>query len=285
MNNASEKDISEIKSLIKLLDDDDEKIFQTARERLLSHGERIIPFIPLQNAAGSALDQRLESIREAVLRSYFKNAIKNLVRTSEGDFDLEEGVFLIARMRYFDLNIAPYISQLNEYAYQLKEKLISVTDQTEILRRTISFFVEEKGFTGNQSDYYNEDNHYINRVLETKSGIPITLSIVYLLIGKRIDLPINGIGLPGHFTLRFSFGSTNVYFDPFNDGKILSRADCETMVQNLGFTFTEDYLHPVSNKQILERMFRNIILSLEKKQETGRIETFRQFIDTLNSDV
>lgn len=285
MNNASEKDISEIKSLIKLLDDEDEQIFQTARERLLSYGERIIPFIPLQNTAGTTLEQRLESIREEALRPYFKNAIKNLKRTPEGDFDLEEGVFLIARMRYFDLNATPYISQLNEFAYQLKEKLISVADQTEILRRTISFFVEEKGFTGNQTDYYNEENHYINRVLETKTGIPITLSIIYLLIGKRIDLPINGIGLPGHFTLRFSFGNTNVYFDPFNDGKILSRTDCETMVQNLGFTFTEEYLQPVTNKQILERMFRNIILSLEKKGEMERIETIRQFIDTLNSDL
>lgn len=285
MNTVSDKDKSEIKSLIKLLDDDDEQIFNTARERLLSHGERIIPFLPFQKTADTTLEKRVENIRECALRPYFKNAIRNLKRTEDGDYDLEEGVFLIARIRFFDLNIAPYISLLNEYAYQLKEKLISVTDQTEILRRTISFFVEEKRFTGNQADYYREDNHYINRVLETKMGIPITLSIIYLLVGKRIDLPLTGIGLPGHFTLRFSFGNTNVYFDPFNDGKILTRSDCETMVRNLGFTFTEDYLQPVSSKQILERMFRNIILSLEKKQETERIETIRQFIDTLNSDL
>ncbi|MEW6060567.1 MAG: transglutaminase-like domain-containing protein [Bacteroidota bacterium] len=285
MNNASDKDISEIKSLIKLLDDEDEQIFNTARERLLGHGERIIPFLPYQKTADTTFERRVESIRETTLRFYFKNAIKNLKRTADGDFDLEEGVFLIARMRYFDLNVAPYISQLNEYASQLKEKLISVTDQEEILRRTISFFADEKGFIGNQADYYNEENHYINRVLETKTGIPITLSIVYLLVGKRIDLPITGVGLPGHFTLGFSFGNANVYFDPFNGGKILSRTDCEAMVQNLGFKFTEEYLQPVTNKQILERMFRNIILSLEKKQETERIETIRQFIDTLNSDL
>lgn len=285
MNNVQEKEISEIKSLITLLDDDDESIFNTARERLLSYGENIIPFLPIHESAETAFGQRLANIRETVLRPYFKNAIRNLQRTADGDFDLEDGVFLIARLKYFDLNTAPYVALLNDFAYQLKEKLISVSDQTEILRRTISFFVEEKGFTGNQTDYYNEDNHYINRVLETKTGIPITLSTIYLLVGKRIDLPINGIGLPGHFTLRFSFGHSNVYFDPFNDGKILSRTECEALVQNLGFKFTEDYLQPVTNKQILERMFRNIILSLEKRQETERIETIRQFIDTLNSDL
>jgi len=88
--------------------------------------------------------------------------------------------------------------------------------------------------------------------------------------------------LPGHFTLRFSFGSTNVYFDPFNAGKILSIDDCKEMVKNLGFTYTDDYLKPVSNLQILERILRNIILSLEKKEETERIETIRQFIDSIS---
>lgn len=285
MSDSPDKDISEIKALITLLDDEDEKIFDTARVRLLSHGEKVLSFLPFQSQQDSIVSKRISSIREQVLRSYFKDEIRKLKRTPDGDIDLEEGVFLIARTRYFDLDVSPYISQLNECAYQLKEKLISLSDQTDILRRTISFFVKERGFTGNQTDYYSEDNQYVNRVLETKTGIPITLSAVYLLVGKRIDLPISGIGLPGHFTLRFSFGSTNVYFDPFNNGTILSRTDCETMVQNLGFTFTEDYLLPVTNKQILERMFRNIILSLEKKEETERIETIRQFIDTLNSDL
>jgi regulator of sirC expression with transglutaminase-like and TPR domain len=285
MTTAHEKEISEIKSLLTLLDDEDEQIFQTARERLLSYGERIIPFLPAFDVADTMYAQRVQSIRELIVRQYFKEAIRKVKRTKDGDIDLEEGAFLIARTRYFDLNTAPYISQLNDYAYQLKERLISVTDHSEILRRTILFFVEEKGFNGNQTDYYSEENHYINRVLETKTGIPITLSMIYLLVGNRIDLPISGIGLPGHFILRFSFSSTNVYFDPFNGGKILSHADCETIVKNLGFTFTKEYLQPVSYKQILERMFRNIILSLEKKQETGRIETIRQFIDTLNSDL
>ncbi|MBI2429275.1 MAG: hypothetical protein HYV29_10870 [Ignavibacteriales bacterium] len=285
MIDSPEKNISEIKALITLLDDEDEKIFETARERLLNHGEKILSFLPLQNQQDTFISKRIRNIREQILRNHFKVEIRNLKRTPDGDIDLEDGVFLIARTRYFDLDPNPSIAQINEYAYQLKEKLISISDQTEILRRTISFFVEEKGFTGNQTDYYSEDNQYINRVLETKTGIPITLSAIYLLVGKRIDLPMSGIGLPGHFTLRFSFGDTNVYFDPFNNGTILSRGDCESMVQNLGFTFTEEYLQPVTNKQILERMFRNIILSLEKKEEMERIETIRQFIDTLNSDL
>jgi len=285
MNSHSEKVITEIKSLIKLLDDEDEQIYTAARERLLEHGTGALPFLNQPHQHGSIATKRISEIRELLLRTHFKNEIRALKQTSDGDIDLEEGVFLIARTRYFDCNIVPYINQLNAYAYQLKEKLISITDKTELFRRLISFFVDEHGFTGNHTDYYNEDNHYINRVLETKTGIPITLCVVYLLVGKRIDLPLKGIGLPGHFILRLSFENAHVYFDPFNNGKILTHRDCETMVSNLGFTFTEEFLRPVTNRQILERMFRNIILSLEKKQEADRIETIRQLIDTLNSDL
>ncbi|MFA5833091.1 MAG: transglutaminase-like domain-containing protein [Bacteroidota bacterium] len=285
MNDLTEKEVSEIKSLITLIDDEDESVYAVARERLLSYKESVLEFIPFIEDKNTVAEKRLSEVREILIRASFKEQLRKLKRDQEGDIDLEDGVFLFARQRYKDLDVARYVVQLNQYASELKEKLSSNTDETEILRRVISFFTDEKSFVGNRDDYYSEENHYINRVLDTKIGIPITLSVVYLLVGRRIDLPIQGIGLPGHFVLRFSFGNSHVYFDPFNGGKILSRSDCEEIVTNLGFKFTEEYLQPVSNKQILERMLRNIILTLEKKHENERIETIRQFIDTINSDL
>lgn len=282
MNERPEKEIAEIKSLVKLLDDEDEQIYAAARDRLLMHQEIALPFLQDPADTSAVAVQRITMIRETINRAVYKDQFRNLKKTPSGDFDLEEGIFLIAKQRYPDLDISYYTTVLNDYALELKEKLSTVGDHTEIMRRTISFFAEEKGFTGNTNDYYNEQNHYINKVLESRTGIPISLSTVYLLVGKRIDLPIRGIGLPGHFTLRFSFGATNVYFDPFNAGKVLTIDDCKEMVKNLGFTYTDDYLQPVSNKQILERILRNIILSLEKKDETERIETIRQFIDSIS---
>jgi regulator of sirC expression with transglutaminase-like and TPR domain len=282
MTERSDRDISEIRSLIKLLDDDDEQIFAAARDRLLQHHDTVLPFLPDVAENESITSKRITKIRETILRNVYKDQFRNIKKEPSGDFDLEEGIFLIAKQRYVGLDVNYYSALLNDYAAELKEKLSSVGDHTEILRRTIAFFTEEKGFDGNKHDYYSEQNHYINKVLESKTGIPISLSVIYLLVGKRINLPIKGIGLPGHFTLRFSFGSTNVYFDPFNGGKILSIDDCKEMVKNLGFTYTDDYLKPVSNLQILERTLRNIILSLEKKEETERIETIRQFIDSIS---
>ncbi len=285
MSELTEKEVSEIKSLISLLDDEDESIYSTVRERLLSYKDSALEFIPFIEDKNTVAEKRLSEVREILIRASFKEQLRKLKRNKEGEIDLEDSVFLFARQRYSDLDASIYTELLNNYASELKEKLTSVNDESEILQRVISFFTDEKSFVGNRDDYYSEENHYINKVLDTKIGIPITLSVVYLLVGQRINLPIKGIGLPGHFVLRFSFGSSHVYFDPFNGGKILSRSDCETIVKNLGFNFTEEYLQPVSSKQILERMLRNIILTLEKKEDKERIETIRQFIDTLNSDL
>lgn len=285
MNSLTDKEISEIRSLITLIDDEDDSVFSAARAKLLSYKDAALDFLPFIDEKSTVADRRLSEVREILIRSSFKEQLRTLKRDNEGNIDLEEAVFLIARQRYLDLDATPYVDQLNHFAAELKDQLSSVADEEEILRRVIDFFSVEKGFQGNREEYYSEENHYINRVLDTKIGIPITLSVVYLLVGLRIDLPLRGIGLPGHFILRFSFGGSHVFFDPFNGGKVLSRNDCEAIVKNLGFNFSDEYLEPVSNKQILERMLRNIILTLEKKQENDRIETIRQFIDTLNSDL
>lgn len=285
MSTLTEKEVVQIRSLVTLLDDEDVGVYVTVRERLLSYKDDALQYIPEAEEASGLAAARFQEVRDLILRSSIKEQLRTAKRTAAGDIDLEDGIFILARYRYPAIEPAFYTDQLNQLAAELKEKLSSITDETEIFRRTIAFFVEEKGFIGNREDYFSEENHYVNRVLDTRIGIPITLSAVYLLVGKRINLPIQGIGLPGHFILRFSFGNTHVYFDPFNGGKVLTPTECAELVKNLGFNFNDEYLVPVSNKQILERILRNIILLLEKRQEKERIETVRQFIDTLNSDL
>ena len=280
-----DKAASEIRSLISLIDDEDDAVFTAARDRLLSYKEKALEFLPFREERASLADRRLAEVREVLLRSSFKEQFRQLKKDGSGNIDLEDGLFLIARYRYNDLDVQPYSEMLNRFAAELKEHLSSITDETELLRRIIAFFTVDKGFAGTTGEYYSEENHYLNRVLDTRTGIPLSLSVVYLLVGQRIDLPIRGIGLPGHFVLRLSFGASHVYFDPFNGGKLLTVQDCAAIVTGLGFEFSDDYLVPVTTKQILERVLRNIILSLEKKGETDRIESVRQFIDTLNSDL
>lgn len=283
MTTLNEKERLEILSLIKLVDDD-ESVFTVAKEKLVSYGEPVLQLLPSADLKEPSLfAQRSIEIRELILRKMFKEEFRTLKKESNGDLELEDAVFLIARMRYSEINFSQYRTYLSSLAKELKEKTSTVLEPVEVFQRIVSFFHEEKGFKGNFEDYYNEENHYINKVLNSRLGIPISLSTVYLLVCKKINLPIYAIGLPGHFILRFSYDMNHIYFDPFNGGKVLTKANCTEIVENLGYTYSDAFLEPVSNKQIMERILRNIIVSLEQMNDQVRIETIRQHIDCLNS--
>ncbi|MBW7887047.1 MAG: hypothetical protein H3C35_01640 [Bacteroidetes bacterium] len=277
------KEISEIQSLIKLIDDE-ESVYAIAKEKLINYGESALEYLLQENSNISSLFlRRRDEIQELILRNYFKENIRLIPRESNGDINLEEIVFLIARQRYIMLDFTTYRNQISQFSKELKDKTSTVIEPVDVFHRIIEFFCSEKQFNGNSIDYYNEENHYINKVLDTKLGSPISLSVIYLLVCRKINLPIYGIGLPGHFILRFSFDMKHIYFDPFDSGKVLFKDDCAKIVENLGYTYSDEFLEPISNKQIAERMLRNIILSLEKNRETQRIETIRQNIDYLNN--
>jgi regulator of sirC expression with transglutaminase-like and TPR domain len=121
------------------------------------------------------------------------------------------------------------------------------------------YFFEIERYKGNKENYNDPDNTFINRVLDRKLGIPISLSCVYLLVGWRLNLLIHGVGLPGHFIVGHRISRGVIHIDPFNNGRILRRKDCEVLVRNLGHQFSEELLDPTPNDQILARMVGNLI--------------------------
>ena len=115
------------------------------------------------------------------------------------------------------------------------------------------------GFTGNTDDYYNPDNSFLNRVLETRRGIPITLSLLYLETGTRLGLNCYGVGLPGHFLVGLE--ELDLYLDPFNIGLLLSAADCRRQVEDhfgSQLEWEDRFLSPYSKRDILFRMLTNL---------------------------
>ena len=162
-----------------------------------------------------------------------------------------------------------YSDLLNFFAAEFQSRLDPSAPPEEIAAKIGNYFSVEKGFTGNEADYYNTDNHYLNKVIETKQGVPIYLSVIYMLVLRRLNFPVQGIGMPGHFIVRYDFGKKSFFADPFHGGAILSVDDCKDSLKKLGYIFKNEYLEPVSNKQILERMMRNLVLVFEKK---GQLE-------------
>jgi regulator of sirC expression with transglutaminase-like and TPR domain len=201
-----------------------------------------------------------------------RKAFEALIAGDDDAIDLAQAALLIACEEYPDLNIARYMAKLNHLALVVLDVFgLSITElQAEIptqlpperiLEAMNYVLFELEHFQGNSADYYNPRNSFLNDVLDQHTGIPITLSLLYMEVGKRLGLQIDGIGLPWHFIVRCRLPSDVIYIDPFTGGRILTEHDCHELVQRNAKSkvkFNPYWLEPVSKKQLLLRLLGNL---------------------------
>ncbi|MBI3876174.1 MAG: hypothetical protein HY300_09520 [Verrucomicrobia bacterium] len=147
----------------------------------------------------------------------------------------------------------------------------------QILGSINQYIFGHLGFTGNDQSFYDPENSYLNRVLDRRTGNPISLCVAYIAVCRRLRLPVAGIGMPGHFLCRFQGTRGEIYIDAFRRGKLLTKADCVKMLISAGHDFYEGYLSPVSNRRILLRMCSNphhIYTRLEHSEASNRLHRY-----------
>lgn len=273
-----------IDSLIRLLDDRDSFVYNTVRENLINLGSAAVPY--LEKAAASEnikLRQRVTDILGALHPIRLKE--KFIAFTSEdagADSDLERGACLIMEYGGYRQNAEIEVGRtLDQIAQSLKTRLDPADSSEQTVEKLSHFIFNEKAFKGNQSDYFNPDNSYLDRVLETKLGIPITLSLVCILVGKRLNLPIHGVGLPCHFIARLDHPDGPVFFDPFNNGRIMSRQSCVELVEGFGLQFEEKFLDVTPSREILVRMLHNLVTVFNRNNEEDKASQLIEFSQIL----
>jgi regulator of sirC expression with transglutaminase-like and TPR domain len=174
--------------------------------------------------------------------------------------DLARAALAIARWEYPGLDVDAYLERLDALARGVDGERRSA-DPVGRLHRLREYLFVEQGFAGNREDYYDPRNSFLNDVLDRRQGIPITLSLVLVEVGKRLGLAVEGIGLPGHFIAGARFGDSQILLDPFNAGALVTPETCEALVGRvLGrkVALKPENFAAVNRRQFLARMLANL---------------------------
>jgi regulator of sirC expression with transglutaminase-like and TPR domain len=246
-------------ALINLLTDEDPAVYQVIRGRILSCGQEAIGWLrPHTLSSDASLRRRSQEIIQSLARRAADDRFLAFCLSHGEDLNLEEGAWLLAQTQYPDINLEAYQALLDSYAGELRERLDPGADADRLLGAFNQYLFGDLGFKGNEQNYYDPENSYLNRVIDRRTGNPINLSLVYLLLARRLRLPVAGIGLPGHFVCRYQSPSEEYYIDVFNKGKLWTKANCVQYLLQGDYKLEDDYLSPVTSRRFLQRVCGNL---------------------------
>jgi regulator of sirC expression with transglutaminase-like and TPR domain len=179
----------------------------------------------------------------------------------DSETDLVRVALEIARDAYPSLDPDPYVARIDALARRVRERCATVERPRLVLGQINWVLFVEEGFQGNAEQYYDPRNSYLNDVIDRKTGIPISLSVLYWRVAERVGLPVAGVNLPAHFMLRVGRGDDTVFVDPFHSGRILDREGCRKQIARLlgpDVILTDAQLAPCRATQVVARMLRNL---------------------------
>lgn len=274
---------SELRSLVTLLDEEDPASLALVRKQILKIGEPVLPFLEeLRSKADADIAARAEEMSRELRFANLKRDFTLLARSPEPD--LEKGSLLISRFGYPAMSASTYSVWLDRVASRIQDDLPSDADAALTFQRLNSHLFQGMGFTGNEARYYDPDNSYLNRVIETRRGIPVSLSVLYLLLAQRLRLPVFGVATPGHFLVGFRPGPHSCYLDAYHRGRILDLNEVRRMLARSGYEFRPDYVAHCSSRDILVRMMRNLISIYEKTGSRDRADMLAKLVEVLLGD-
>lgn len=283
----------EVESLIKLLDDPDMEIASHVEEKLLSYGNDVIG--QLENAWSQSLDTILqERIENLVHKIQFRNIKRELeLWYISGSFDLLQGILIINKYQYPDLDEQKLINQIEDIKRDIWMQMLYDMSAVEKVKLINHVLYSIHGFSGNTTNHQDPQNSYLSQVLESKKGNQILLAIIYAIIAQKLDIPIYGVNLPQHFILAYvdetPADSITVsgeeyedrilfYINAFNKGFIFGRKDVDAFLKQLNLKANEHFYEPCTNVDIIQRVLRNLISAYEKLSAVDKVAELEELL-------
>ena len=285
-------DVSTLKAMIRLLDDPDEAVSQALETRFMEEGEDIVEDLEAIWLANEfpSVSRHIELLIKRIQKQGLHRRFNNWFQQEQPD--LVEGWVLVSQVQYPGLKVEAIrrtLSDIKLDAWLMMGGVENNIDKVQILNHV---FFEQQGFHGDNSQYHYTDNSFINRVLERKTGNPISLSVVYLVVAQSLGLPVFGVNLPQHFVVGYCqlkegfegvknmkmVGTEDVdkvlfYINPYSKGQIFTKENVDAFLKVVNVTPQKQFYQPCGVKEIVKRMLRNLHFSygevqdLEKQQE------------------
>jgi len=288
------KKLTDISSLIQLLDDPDELVYSHVKIQIMSIGEGAIPNLEEaweSNLFGVLFQNRIE---ELIHEIQFDAVAKSLNEWAHAKgASLLDGVMIINRYQYPDFDQEKMLKTLEQIQQDIWLELntnLTAFEQVKVINHIL---FQIYGFSGNTLDYHSPKNSFLSEVLETKKGNPLSLSLIYSIISQNLDLPIYGVNLPHHFILayldRFSLYKTNnifgtdvlFYVNPFSKGTVFSKKEIDYFLEQLKLDPEDSFFKPATNVSIIRRALSNLENSYTKLGNDDRVKEIKHLISQL----
>lgn len=280
---------SRIDALIALLDDTDSEVINTVTDNLLKQGISIVP--QLEKAWESAPGEKIQERLELVIHNIqFQTAKENLKvwRDSES-INVLEGVCYLAQFQYPEISYAKIDQEIDKIKNDVWIDINSNLTALEKVRLINHVIFEIHKFSRNSNNFYSPQNSFINQVLETKKGNPISLAIVYLAVANKLGLPIYGVNLPKNFILVYKDDYRHhdaedemedilFYINPYNKGAILGKKEIDYFIKQQQLKPDKSYYLPCTNQDIVIRLINNLLLSYEKLGFKEKIDRLKEIL-------
>jgi regulator of sirC expression with transglutaminase-like and TPR domain len=280
MDNLSEK---ELHALVSLLDDSDWEVKNHVLDKLISIGHPVIPFLEKkwEESFNPAIQKEIEDL---VHRLQFLLLTDRLLDWKNSpDQDLLTGLWIINTYQYPDLEFEKLNADMHQIYFEVWTAFQNDLLPYEQVRIINSVLFNSLRFSANTKNFHSPGNSMLSNVLETKKGNPISLCSIYLLVAKKLGLPIYGVNLPNLFVLTYKSSDASFYINAFNKGLIFSRKDIVNYLEHLNIESREVFFEPCSNLDIITRVLRNLIVAFEKLGEVEKSEEIKELLEIAGS--
>lgn len=272
-------DTNKVKALVSLLDDEDWEVAMLVEKEIRNLGGEVIPFLENQwedYENNPKLQQRIEELIHDMQLSATKSKLLDWKENAIGD--LLKGMWAVATYQYPTLTYDDMKAQMQDLLFDAWLAIRPDMHPKDQIQALNSVFFDKYRFQSNTQQYHAIGNSFMNQVLESKKGNPISMCVIYMLMAQYVGMPVFGVNLPNIFILTYKMDGMQFYINVFNRGVTFQRDEIDSYIKQMHLEPRDSFYEPCNNEEIIKRVLRNLLLSFDKIENQDKIADIKQLL-------